>query len=179
MAKPGYQVTKDKSRLKVRFAFVSKGIKDIIKVVDYDYVGLYNSRKTFNLGFGDYDPVTRRIDDHVNTENGDVYDVLNTVLNTIPLFFEEYPNHSLMVRGSDSGQEFVEKCKAGCTKNCKDIEDCKKQNRRINIYNRYVNTNYDELVKEYTFLGSNEAMVEPFEKDKKYDAVFVQKKLTL
>ena len=46
-------------------------------------------------------------------------------------------------------------------------------------YTRYVNTNYDELVKEYDFLGSNEATVEPFEKAKKYDAVFVQKKLTL
>lgn len=175
MAKPGYEVTMDKSRLKIRFAFVSRGAQDVIKVIAYDYVGLYHDTKTFNLGFGDYNPVTRKINDNANTENGDVYDVLNTVLNTIPLFFEEYPDYALMVRGSDSGEDFITNCLPDCKKNCKDGE-CRNQNGRISVYTRYVNTNYDELEKGYTFLGGNQDTVEPFEKDKKYDAVLVMKK---
>jgi hypothetical protein len=107
MGKSGYPVTKDKSKLQVSFVFVSSGNIAIIKVIDYDYAGLHNKRKTFNLGFGDYHPLTGKIDDHANTDNGDVYRVLNTVLNTVPLFFEEYPNHSLMVGGSDNGKEFL------------------------------------------------------------------------
>jgi hypothetical protein len=91
----------------VRFVFVSRGNIAIIKVIDYDYAGLHNKRKTFNLGFGDYHPLSGKIDDHANTDNGDVYRVLNTVLNTVPLFFKEYPNHSLMVGGSDNGKEFL------------------------------------------------------------------------
>lgn len=58
----------------------------------------YHDTKTFNLGFGDHDLVARKINDNANTENGDVYDVLNTELNTIPLFFEEYPDYARMVR---------------------------------------------------------------------------------
>jgi len=175
MAKPGYHVTKDKSRLKVRFAFISKGTNDVIKIIDYDYVGLRNDVKTFNLGFGDFDPLTGRVNDHANTDNGDVYDVLNTVLNTVPQFFEEYPDHSLMVRGSDSGEEFIKRCRPQCKKKC-NMNQCKNQNRRINVYTQYVNTNYDELAIDYNFLGGNEDTVEQFEKGKKYDTVFVSKK---
>lgn len=80
MAKPGYWVTKDKTRLKIRFVFISKGNQDVIKIIDYDYIGSYNNIKTFNLGFGDYELITEQIDDYSNTDNGDVYDVLNTVL---------------------------------------------------------------------------------------------------
>jgi hypothetical protein len=178
MGKLGYQVTMDKTRLKIRFAFVSKGKYDVVKVIDYDYIGLLHGRKTFNLGFGDYDLFTEKIDDHANTHNGDVYDVLNTVLNTIPLFFEEYPKYCLMVRGSDSGQTFVEACRENCKKKCD--SHCKNQNRRINVYTRYVNANYDNLVNDYTFYGGNEDNAEVFEPGKKYDAVFVvRKNLTL
>jgi len=176
MSKPSYEFTKDKSELQVRFVFISKGIQDIIKVIDYDYVGLYNERKTFNLGFGDYNPSTGEIDDHVNTDNGDVYGVLNTVLNTVPLFFEEFPNHSLMVRGSDNGEEFLTKCISNCKKTCGNTFSCKNQNRRINLYMRYVNLNHNELIKEYEFIGAQEDTIEPFEKDKKYDTVFLLKK---
>lgn len=175
MAKPSYDVAIEKSRLRVRFAFVSSKIQDVIKVISYDYVGLYHGKKTFNLGFGDFDPLTGGINDNANTANGDVYTVLNTVLNTIPVFFQEYPEHALMVRGSDSGAEFIKQCKPECKKRCLEGE-CKNQHRRINTYTRYVNNNYDELIKEYSFLGGNEEAIESFEKDKKYDSVFVYKK---
>lgn len=166
-----------KTRQKLRFAFMSSGVQDILKIIDYDYAGLYHNKKTFNLGFGDYDLTTNQINDKINTENGDVYPVFNTVLNTIPIFFENYPGHLIMVSGSDSGADFINRCKPDCRKKCLD-EECKNQNRRINVYTRYVNKNYDELIKEYTFLGGNEDAVEPFEKDKKYDTVFVYKKIT-
>ncbi|WP_139298240.1 DUF6934 family protein [Pedobacter hartonius] len=178
MTKQGYHVAKEKSKLKLRFLFFSEGVKTVFKVVDYDYIGLlYFGTKTFNLSLGDLDPITRKIEDNVNTENGDVYDVLNTVLNTVPIFFDNYPKCTLMVKGSDSGEEFATKCKASCTKKCIDVNNCKNKDRRINVYSRYVSSNYDELVKEYAFFGANNDMVEPFEKHKKYDTVFVQKNI--
>lgn len=176
MNKPGYQLTQDKSGLKIRFAFISRGSQHIIKLIDYDYAGLYNDTSTFNLAFGDYDYKTGQIDDQANTANGDAYQVLNTVLNSIPLFFKEYPRHALMIRGSDSGAAFTKKCIAGCKKKCKAAIVCKNQNRRINLYNNYVNINYDLLVSEYDFTGGHEHTVEPFLRNKKYDTIFLLKK---
>lgn len=176
MAKAGYEVKMAKSRQKLRFAFISKGMQDITKIIAYDYVGRYDGKKIFNLGFGDFDPVTLAINDNVNTANGDAYDVLNTVLNTVPLFFNEYPQDTLMIRGSDSGVEFIKQCKPKCKKNCKNVE-CKNQHRRINVYTRYVNNNYEELKNGYAFLGGNGNSVETFEKDKRYDTVFISKNI--
>lgn len=144
-------------------------------MISYDYIGLYHGRKTFNLGFGDFDPITGTINDNANTANGDVYAVFNTVLNTIPIFFQEFPKYALMVRGSDSGVEFIKRCKSGCKKQCS-YGECKNQNRRINTYIKYVNINYDELIKEYLFLGGDADTIGPFEKGKKYDSVFIYKK---
>ena len=39
----------------LQFYFVSKGDKDIVKVVQYQYVKDFDGRPLFNLGFGDYD----------------------------------------------------------------------------------------------------------------------------
>jgi hypothetical protein len=79
MAKSGYPISRERTRSKLRFVFVSSGIQDINKVIDYDYVGFYNRIRTFNLALGDYNFKT------------------NTVLNTIPLFFDDFPKHALLV----------------------------------------------------------------------------------
>ncbi len=67
------------------------------------------SKRIFNLGFGDYDINEDKIDDSANTGNGDVYKVLNTVLTTIPKFFDTFHDAMLMVQGSDSKTEFTER----------------------------------------------------------------------
>lgn len=172
--KKGYHFEKSKSRQQLRFAFASKGIHDVIKIISYDYVGLNHEKKTFNLGFGDFNLFTGEFSDAVNTENGDVYMVFNTVLNTIPVFFEHYPECTIMVSGSDSGKNFIKYCKQHCRKKCSN-DACKNQHQRIGVYIRYLNKHYDELAEEYLFSGSNEDAIETFEKHKKYDTLFIAK----
>lgn len=176
MGKRSYTVTEEHSKFRLRFVFFSHGQKSIVKIIDYDYVGQINGRETFNLALGDYDADSGKIHDDANTLNGDAYLVLNTVLNTIPLFFKHYPNHTLMIRGSDSSSEFLENCKNSCTKNCDSIELCKNYNRRIKIYSGYVSDNYYQLQEDFDFFGSQDGIVEPFERYKRYDIVFIQKK---
>ena len=145
-----------------------------------DYIGLiYLGTKTFNLALGDYNPDTKTIRDDANTLNGDVYVVLNTVLNTVPDFFKDFPDCTLMVKGSDTGEQYARSCKVTCTKNCLDSNSCKNRNRRINIYTSYVSSNYYMLIKDYTFFGVIDDVTESFEKHKKYDTVFIQKKVFL
>jgi hypothetical protein len=85
----------------------------------------------------------------------------------------------LMVEGSDSRPDFVEHCKLTCLKNCSD--ECKNFNRRINVYRNYVNKNYSELIKLYSFYGGytdkgNNANIEPYESGKEYSLVFLLKR---
>jgi hypothetical protein len=180
MAKHGYIVTKEKSEFGLTFVFYSEGVKGVIKIIDYAYTGLvYLGSRTYNLALGDYNPETKTIHDDSNTLNGDVYVVLNTVLNTVPEFFNDFPDCTLMVKGSDSGELYARSCKLTCRKNCLDSDNCKNKNRRINIYTSYVSSNYDMLVKEYIFYGVTDDLTESFQKHKKYDSVFIQKKVFL
>jgi hypothetical protein len=164
----------------IRCAFISEGTSDIFKVISYTYVQDFLGRRLYNLGFGDYDLKKKAILDDVISNNGDHYRVFSTVLNTIPAFFENYPNAIMVVRGSDSTPEFVNGCKLTCKKKCSENE-CRNSHRRINLYRSYVDRNYDMLVKEYVFLGGpgnidSHRDVENYEKGKKYDSVFLMKK---
>jgi len=162
----------------IKYFFLSEGKEEVLKAVHYMYSNKLNDTRVYNLGFGDYTIDDDKFDDKVNTANGDVYKVLNTVLFTIPRFFEKFPDSCLAVQGSDSNPDFYVNCKPTCTKGCIDI--CKKQDGRINAYNNFVNKNYDKLSKEYIFYGgikTNEGVaVEEFVKRKKYDAILVVKK---
>jgi hypothetical protein len=160
-----------------KYYFVSKGKTDVVKAVHYAYSTSMEDLKIYNLGFGDYDIEEDTINDKVNTANGDVYKVFNTVLNTIPIFFKKYPKAAVIVEGSDSSHDFHENCKLTCTKKCTD--SCKNQHRRINAYSSFVNKNYEELVKDYKFFGGIKTdkgvVIEDFVKRKKYDAVLIIK----
>ncbi|SFB84159.1 hypothetical protein SAMN05421780_101719 [Flexibacter flexilis DSM 6793] len=135
----------------LQFVFISKGLRDIIKIVEYFYTHDIEGKRVFNLGFGDYNIDNDSVIDDESTNNGDAYKVFNTVLNTIPLFFQINPNDLLIVRGSDSKTLFIDKCRATCTKNCDEL--CKKSHRRITIYCNYINKNYNQLCLEYEFWG--------------------------
>jgi len=102
----------------VQYVFVSKGEKDIIKVIEYSFVQVFLQKRLFNLGFGDYDAETDSLIDNSSSNNGDHYRVFNTVLNTIPDFFIHYPTDIVAVQGSDSHPGFAENCKIACTKKC-------------------------------------------------------------
>lgn len=118
--------------------FISQGTTDIIKAIQDNELGEYNDRAVFNLGFGNYDPVIDTITDDDNSNNGEAYQVFNTVLSTIPLFFEKYPDACSLVMGSDSRPEYPARCRPLCKKNCPG-GTCRNFRRRIKLYCEYVN----------------------------------------
>lgn len=159
-----------------KFFFISEGDQNVLKVVQYTLVEEVNGKKIYNLGFGDYNFANNAITDSTNTNNGDVYKVFNTVLSTIPVFFDNCNDHILMVQGSDSRNEFIQHCKQACTKKCK--EECKNHNRRIKIYQNYIDKNYKNLSKEYLFFGGTkkddqQMAIEYYQPYKKYDSVLL------
>ena len=58
----------------VKFFFVSKGIKEIVKTIQYAYVKKAFGLKYFNLGFGVTNESLNTFDDIVNTKNGNDYE---------------------------------------------------------------------------------------------------------
>jgi hypothetical protein len=163
----------------IRFFFVSKGVKDIIKIIQYQYVNKFEDRPVFNMGFADFDADTGKVSDEEVSNNVDPYKVFHTVLSTVPKLFEADDHAVLFVQGSDSKPSFIEQCRKTCTRKC-DESQCKKSHRRINIYRGYVDKNYEQLTKDYDFFGgediNNQNLMEPYERYKKYNGVWVMKK---
>jgi len=173
-----YKLTEIRSEKAIKYFFISKGENNIIKAVQYSFVQKLNNRDVFNLGFGDYAILNDTIIDHISTNNGDAYKVFNTVLSTIPEFFKVYKNDILMVQGSDGQPDFLEQCKLICTKKC--VNECKNFNRRINIYKRYIDKNYEKLKIDYLFYGgfkniNNQTFMEKYKPGEEYDIVFLLK----
>ena len=175
-----YEVQQEIIGKEVLYLFLSRGRKSIIKIVQYILTETLSGQDVYNLGFGDYDFENERIKDDILTSNGDVYKVFQTVLSTVPLFLNQRPESIVLVRGSDSTLQYQEQCRQTCTKHCE--QDCKNADRRIRLYQSYVNRNHTELVKEYQFLGGNVDInggwfiIEDYKKANFYDGVFVSKR---
>jgi hypothetical protein len=163
----------------LQFYFVSKGDKDIVKVVQYQYVKDFDGRPLFNLGFDDYEMESGVVSDEEVSNNKDHYKVLHTVLNTVPRFFDACGDIILMAQGSDSKQEYIDKCRTSCSKKC-GVGLCKNAHRRISIYRGFVDKYFEELSESYIFKGGegveNQNLIEPYQKGKKYNAVLVIRK---
>jgi hypothetical protein len=162
-----------------RFYFISNGIKPIVKVVEYKYIGIKQNKFTYNLGFGTYNQDNDTIQDDDISANGDTYKVFNTVLSTIPYFMNNYPEVMVVVEGSDSVNYFPEVCRPNCKKKCVP-PGCKNAHRRINIYKNYVNKNWELLTQEYNFWGGfkttdYQSVIEEYRQPNIYDAVYFQK----
>ncbi len=147
-----YLVTADNSAGGLNFYFVSEGKSNVIKVVNYGFVTNIRGEDIYNLGFGDFDLSAGRLIDNVVTENGDAIKVFNTVLSTVPLFFERFPDDKLIVKGSDSRDGFENDCRPTCRKKC-GPDQCRKANQRIRIYRNYVDRNLESLNIDYQFFG--------------------------
>lgn len=164
----------------IRYIFVSKGAKDIIKIIDYTAVEITSdvikAEKIYNFGFGDWSFEEQKVVDDIKSQNGDIFKVLYTVLNTIPHFFEKFPNNAIMVTGSDSKEDYHDKCFPQCTKNCREPNGCKNKHQRINVYMSYLNKNLKDLSETYNFFGGNEDIIEPYMPGNEYKTVFVIKK---
>jgi hypothetical protein len=178
-----------------RYFFISKGVRSIKKLIQYEYQGTGNflgisTQSFYNLAFGD-STATEELDDATISDNGDGLRVFATVLNSIPTFFEAQPKAALMVSGSDSGDEFFAKCRADtnkCVKHCTQYEQCDYADRRIGLYTRYVDANYQTLSQDYMFFGMlspreqkphhNPPFIEPYDvkRSSKYDVVLLRQK---
>ena len=174
-----YPLQEEQDSGKMKFYFESIGVKRITKVVEYSRLKDYYLGGLYNLGFGDFDYTTLKVADDKNSNNGDMRPVANTVLSTIPLFFEEHPHDSVYVRGSDSGIKFEMYCWQSCNLSKRPCKGkCRKTDQRINSYRHYLNSNYTQLTESYIFSGFNAALelYLPYQKNTKYDAVIISKK---
>lgn len=135
-----------------QFIFESSGKGNIYKAVQYSPFSTdIDGPILYNLGFGDYDSETKTISDSINSNNGDMWKVFNTVLTTIPIFFEMNPDAPLYIQGSDGSDDFARVCKETCNKNCTDL--CKNRYRRIKTYSYFIDKNFKELSIKYQIFG--------------------------
>jgi hypothetical protein len=177
--KEHYDVTTQVKEERINFYFESVGKDNFSKAIKYSLLSLkLEGRSVYNLGFGDYDSEKEKLGDKIISNNGDVYKVFNTVLTTVPLFFEKNPDGILWVQGSDSCSAYLNVCKLSCKKKCTD--GCRNEGRRIALYCRFVDKNYATLSKEYTFEGGfeyeGEILIEDYEIGKAYCMILVYKR---
>lgn len=176
-----------------RYFFTSTG--NIDKLIQYSHIGQtsllgISYQHVYNLGFGDYVVEDDDFNDSSISGAGDAKRVFNTVLNSVPSFFYKYPGAALFVSGSDTGDDFFEQCKADhnkCKRACTKYEECRYADRRINLYKKYVNEEYETLITDYELFGQLKReerisipppYIVPYVKEEsgKYDAVLVRKK---
>ena len=174
-----YETSQHHSKEYIVYPFVTKGIENTLKIVEYSFVIKIFNQLIFNLGFGNYDPLSGRIDDETVSNNGDVYWIFNTVLSTIEAFLTAYPKIVISIRGSDSTEDFALRCKLTCTKSCNTY--CKKRDRRINLYCKYLDRYHEQFSSVYEFWGDpgpEEGFlnVETYQPGKKYLKIYIGKK---
>lgn len=174
---PIYSTTQIESNSKIQYLFESVGIKTLIKAIEYTPVAKLSGRTVFNLGFGDFDENLGTIVDDINSNNGDIYIVFNTVLSTVPMFFENNKDAVIIVSGSDSNDDFATNCKLTCKKKCE--SNCKNYQRRIKTYRYFVDKNFEELSQDYIFFGRIKAKSDSFVQyipKHEYEDILVYKK---
>ncbi|MBN3581942.1 hypothetical protein JYB64_06045 [Algoriphagus aestuarii] len=173
---PTYPIASLKSN-KENFRYGFGTTSGNLKIVEHSFVEVRGERKVYNLGFGDYNIKTGAFVDDEVFNNGDARLILNSVLSTVPNFFQNNPDDALIVQGSDSSEEFSEKCKSTCKKKCND--QCKKQHQRIRIYCNYLDKNFEKLIKIYIFFGlplEDGSDFEQYIPGKSYKSVLIYKK---
>ncbi|WP_120519487.1 DUF6934 family protein [Chitinophaga barathri] len=168
---------------KLRFQFQSLGREKLPKAIEFEPMPMrLTGRQVYNLGFGDnvQDGDIEIVDTTVSN-NGDVYRVFNTVLNTILVFFQDHPGAAIHVRGSDGLKDYFDRCILNCRKAC--IVSCKKEGRRMGVYRGFVNKHYDQLIVDYNLLGGTDCHDPPridweyYRIGKPYDVILVFKKV--
>lgn len=176
-----YEVAKAWEDNKLKFYFESLGQSVLTKVIEFELTPIIlMGHVVYNLGFGDKMPDEPGVLDSTISNNGDVYRVFNTVLSTVPVFFEHFPKAAILVRGSDGIDNYFEKCILYCRKSC--IVKCRKEGRRMAIYRSFVNKYYRQLTADYVLLGgathtgSLSFMWEDYVVGKFYDVILLFKR---
>ncbi|MCU0468504.1 MAG: hypothetical protein MUF58_07875 [Arcicella sp.] len=121
------------------FDFESLGKQIVKKKVLYQNT---NQKPFYNLALVDV-LEDGSFDDMTESRNGDMEKILATVANTLPFFFDRFPDAIVLFRGSDE--------------------------RRTRLYQILINREVDNLAHVFTFLGINGLNFEKFRKNKTYD----------
>jgi hypothetical protein len=131
------------------FEFVSDGPNGRIKrVVQYSET---STKNVFNLGFGDYDERTKRINDLSISNNGDSMKVLATVASTVYAFTEKYPDVWIIAAGSTSA--------------------------RTRLYRMGISNNLAEIAEDFLVYGyTQKGDWEEFTINKHYEAFLITRK---
>ncbi|MDZ7899657.1 MAG: hypothetical protein U5N85_16750 [Arcicella sp.] len=117
----------------------------IFKVVAFSKI----QHNVYNFGFGDYDLETKAIDDENVSDNGDMIKVLATVIDIALKFLSENPMIFILIEGSSK--------------------------TRTQLYQRILNTYYDDLIDSYEIYGSNDGNFEEFQKNTDYESFLIRK----
>jgi ribonucleotide monophosphatase NagD (HAD superfamily) len=105
----------------------------------------------YNLAFGDYDELTKSINDLSVTNNGDSLKVLATVASTIYAFFNKYPEAYIVASGST--------------------------NVRTRLYRMGITNNLAEIKVDFVVYGFTEKGTwDEFEIGEDYEAFLITKK---
>ncbi|MEO6719508.1 MAG: hypothetical protein ABIN67_04040 [Ferruginibacter sp.] len=131
------------------YEFVSEGSKgNISKLVIYSETHLHNF---YNLGFGDKDETTGKINDSVVTNNGDSEKVLATVAATLYEFTNKFPEAMIFATGSTKA--------------------------RTRLYRMGISNNLDSIKPDFEVFGlTAEKEWIPFEIKREFEAFLVKRK---
>jgi hypothetical protein len=129
-----------------RFQFQSVGKRGVFeKVIQF----MQLSNGLYNLALLDYNPFTGDENDLSITDNGDMPEILATVMNATILFTTEFPDKTVYFRGSSKS--------------------------RTRLYQISINKVYLDLQKDLTIYGSINNEWVPFEPNLSFDSFLIVK----
>ena len=131
------------------YVFFSEGPKGRIKKV-VQYRKINDNPTIYNLGFGDENTVTGKIDGRVVTNNNDRDKVLATVASTVIEFSKHYGKQTIYIEGETPA--------------------------RIRLYQIGISAFLTEISTDFKILGVRQGVLEEFQKNVNYDAFFIKKK---
>ena len=117
----------------------------IFKVVAFSKI----QHNVYNFGFGDYDIQTKDINDKSISDNGDMVKVLATVIDIALKFLAENPMVYILIEGSSL--------------------------TRIQLYQRILNTHYEDFIDSHEIYGFKNNNFEEFQKNTSYESFLIRK----
>lgn len=143
----GYSLIKDYDPF--IYQFISDGPKgEIKKIIQFQTIDLENN--LYNLAFGDWNELTKEMDDLVVSNNQDKQKVLATVAFAVKDFVENYPDATIFAKGSTVV--------------------------RTRVYQIGISLFFEEIANHYRIMGYVDNQWELFEKGINYESFLLSKK---
>jgi hypothetical protein len=144
MNQPTYNVVYSQSEKQYTFKSIGKhgNILKVVKFIEFQY-------NVYNLGFGDFDPSKKQVDDTIVTNNGDMTKVLATIVSIIAEFLSANPVAHVFFEGSTKS--------------------------RTRLYQIAINRYYDEFSQTFEIFGLDGDKFETFKKNKSYESFLIRK----